>query len=261
MERPSSGGTTATDGLGTSGAESQEDPVPYPRFKDVNDKYAKVRWAEDFGDSDPETVRAQVALAKWANDDPKGFYEYYSSQLRAHGLLPQPTAEPARSAERQAEGPPGPDYRDPTTGLTVYSAERAQALVQYHVEQLEKKLEQRLGPTEKFFGNARVQMQARNEAMQILRDAQSWPYFEQNKADIFKEFAKGKMTLETAYRRVVVPSLESKARQDVIASTEAKTGATTISPSSAQGGGREDLTKLPFKTLLQREFRKRGLGK
>lgn len=261
-ERPSPAGASSSDATGTSGADDLQ-TVPHARFKEVNDKYTRLKWAEDFGDAQPETIRAQVALAKWANDDPRGFYEYYSSQLRANGLLPEPQQRTNSNGHAPApEGPPGPDYRDPNTGLTVYSAERAQQLVQFHVAQLKDELDKRLGPTEKFLGSAQVQMRARNEASQILNDAKTWPHFDGNRAAIFDEMRKDpRLSLETAYRRVVVPTLEAKARQDVIASTEAKTGATTISPSSAQGGGKEDLTKKSFGQLLQREFRKRGLGR
>jgi hypothetical protein len=261
-ERSSPAGVSSSDGTGTSGGDDQ--PVPFARFKEVNDKYAKTRWAEDFGDSNPEEIRAQVALAKWANDDPRGFYEYYSSQLRAHGILPPPSEHANGNGRQPAapEGPPGPDYRDPQTGLTVYSAEQAQKLVQYYIDQQDQKWEKRLGPTEKFLGSAQVQMRARNEAAQILQDARQWPHFETNRPAIFDAMKRNpRLSLETAYRQVVVPTLEARARQDVIASTEAKTGATTISPSSSQGSGREDLTKVPIRTLLRREFQKRGIGR
>ncbi len=261
-ERPSPAGASSSDATGANGADDQ--PIPRSRFNEVNEKYTRLKWAEDFGDAEPDTIRAQVALAKWANEDPRGFYEYYSSQLRANGLLPE---APQRGTNGnghapQPAGPPQPDYRDPQTGLTVYSADQAQKLVQYYVDQQDQKWEKRLGPTEKFLGTAQVQMRARNEAAQILNDAKQWPHFETNRPQIFEEMRKNpRLTLESAYRRVVVPTLESRARQDVIASTEAKTGATTISPSSAQGGGKEDLTKKSFGQLLQREFRKRGLGR
>lgn len=262
-ERPSPAGALSSDATGTSGADDIQ-PVPHARFKEVNDKYTRLKWAEDFGDAEPETIRAQVALAKWANDDPKGFYEYYSSQLRANGLLPEPQQRGTNGNGHAPSpaGPPQPDYRDPQTGLTVYSADQAQKLVQYYIDQQDQKWEKRLGPTEKFLGSAQVQMRARNEATQILRDASQWPHFDANKPQIFEEMRKNpRLSLESAYRRIVIPTLESKARQDVIASTEAKTGATTISPSSAQGAGKEDLSKLPIRTLLQREARKRGWGR
>lgn len=259
-ERPSPAGASSSDATGASGADDQ--PVPYARFKEVNEKYSKLKWAEDFGDSDPETIRAQVALAKWANDDPRGFNAYYQSQLEAHGIIQRPQQPTNGNGRAEPAGPPQPDYRDPQTGLTVYSAEQAQKLVQYYVDQQDQKWEKRIGPTEKFLGSAQVQMRARQEASQILSEASKWPHFESNKGAIFEEMRKNpRIGLETAYRRVVIPTLESRARQDVIASTEAKTGATTISPSSAQGGGKEDLTKKTFGQLLGREFRKRGIGR
>lgn len=263
VQRPSPAGVSSSDGTGTSegdGLESQT--VPHSRFKEVNDKYTRLKWAEDFGDAEPETIRAQVALAKWANDDPRGFYEYYSSQLRAQGIIQAPQPPRANGRAEAPDGPPGPDYRDPQTGLTVYSADQAQKLVQYYVGQIKSEFESRLAPTEKFLGTAQVQMRARNEAQQILSEASKWPHFETNKTAIFEEMRKNnRLSLESAYRRVVIPTLEAKARQDVIASTEAKTGATTISPSSAQGGGKEDLSKMSIGKLLQREFRKKGIGR
>lgn len=263
VQRPSPAGASSSDATGTSGVDDSQ-PVPFTRFKEVNDKYTRLKWAEDFGDAEPETIRAQVALAKWANDDPRGFYEYYSSQLRANGYIqePQQPRTNGNGHAQEPQGPPQPDYRDPQSGLTVYSADQAQKLVQYYVGQVESKFEQRLAPTEKFLGSARVQMRARNEASQILGEAAKWPHFDSNKPAIFDEMRKNpRMSLETAYRRVVIPTLESRARQEVIASTEAKTGATTISPSSAQGHGREDLTKLSFGKLVRREFQKRGIGR
>ena len=260
VERPSPAGASSGDATGTSGVEIAD--VKYERFKEVNDKYVRLKGWEDFGDADPQEVRQQVALAKWANDNPREFFEWYSGQMRANGYIQEPTPQPGRQPTQ--EGPPGPDRRDPATGDTYYSAPQLEKLLKYQNDQLDAKLNQRLGPTEQFVGSAGAQMRARQEAQQILREASQWPHFEANKAAIFDEMqkhARNRMSLETAYRRVVIPTLEARARQDVIASTEHKIGATTHSPSTSQGAGKEDLTKLPFRTLLQREFRKRGLGR
>jgi hypothetical protein len=261
VERPSSAGTTSSGAIGTSGADESREPVPYERFQEVNGKYTKLKWAEDFGDEDPETIRGQVALARWARDDPRGFNEFYQSQLRANGYVQDPPQQRA-NGHAEPEGPPGPDYRDPATGLTVYSAEQHDKSVRYYVDQLRQELSGRIAPAEQFAGTMQMQMAARNEASQILRDAKTWPGFEANQPAIFDQMRKNpRLSIEAAYRRVVIPTFEARARQDVIASTEAKTGATTISPSSAQGSGREDLSKLPFRTLVAREARKRGWGK
>lgn len=256
VQSPAPAGSVIPGSNGESHGSSDDQPVPYSRFKEVNDKLGKLKWAESY--EKPEEVSQAVALRQWVSSDPKGFFAYLRSQMEAHGHLPKDAAPPTQTPQ-----PPQPDYVDPQSGLKVYSADRAQELVRYHIDQLKNEVDGRVKPVEQFLGVAQTRMRAQHEARGIIANAETnWPHFKDHKQAIFDAMGKNKaLSLSEAYISVVVPAIGNKERQGLLNELDQKPGATTASPASAQGGGRENLSKLPFTTLVAREMRKRGLGR
>lgn len=239
-----------------SHGSSEDQPVPYSRFKEVNDKLGKLKWAESY--EKPDEVSQAVALRQWVQSDPKGFFAYLRSQMEAHGHLEQTPKEQPKVPQA-----PQADYVDPQTGLKVFSADRAHELVRFYVDQLKGEIDGRVKPVEQFLGTAATKMRAQHEARGIIANAETnWPHFKDHKQAIFDAMGKNKsLSLSEAYISVVVPAIGNKERQGLLNELDQKPGATTASPASAQGGGRENLSKLSFSTLVGREMRKRGLGR
>lgn len=257
VQSPAPAGSVIPGSSGESVSSNPEESNPlFPRFKEVNDKYGKLKWAEAY--DNPEQVSQAVALRQWVQSDPKGFFAYLRSQMEAHGHLEQTPREPPKVPQA-----PQADYVDPQTGLKVFSADRAHELVRFYVDQLKGEIDGRVKPVEQFLGTAATRMRAQHEARGIIANAETnWPHFKDHKQAIFDAMGKNKaLSLSEAYISVVVPAIGNKERQGLLNELDQKPGATTASPASAQGGGRENLSKLPFSTLVAREMRKRGLGR
>lgn len=254
-QAPAGASSSAVSAVGDSSNPEASNPL-YPRFKDVNDKYSALKWADGL---DQDRTRKALALAEWAESDPRGFYEYYGSQLRSNGLIP---AEQVRAAVRSqggnGQGIPGPDFRDPATGATFYSAERLNQVL----EQFEQRLTQRVAPLANSLGTIQVQARARSEAQSILAQAERWAHFGEYKGQILNAMASNpRLSLPEAYIQVVVPQLGQAERQTFASELQAKPGATTVNPGGMAPAAGEKLSELPIKNLLSRAFKARGIAK
>lgn len=246
--------SSSAEASGGNGSDLDGQPVPFPRFKEVNDKYGKLRWAEGF---DSDRVNKALSLADWLDSNPRGFYDYFGSQLRANGILP---AEEVKAAVRQAGGSkeniPGPDYRDPNTGATFYSAERMNEVF----ASLRQELGQQIQPLNQTLGMMQVQARARQDADTMLRQAASWPHFTEYKGQIRNAMASNpNLTLQDAYIAVVAPELSRAERTTVAAELQAKPGATTVNPGGmAPAAGEKPAASTA--EALRREMKKRGMN-
>lgn len=263
-ESASVGTTTDTQESGVGGDDSgsaQQFPsVSYDRFNEVNTRLGKLKWAETL---DRQAVENLRAFDQRFNQDPIATYRWLGEQLamRGYQVSPQQQAQPAPQQVAQPDTLPGPDYqyRDEQGNVQqFYSAGQLQKVVSF----LENKLTQRMAPLEQHIGSQQMHMRAQQEAQGILAEAETWPHFGEFKTDIWQEMANDRrISLETAYRRVVMPAIRERERQALLAELREKPGATTASPSAAQPQGSEDLSKMSLQSLFSREMRKRGLGK
>jgi hypothetical protein len=120
-------------------------------------------------------------------------------------------------------------------------------------------LDQRLAPIERTIGSAQVQQRAAAEAARIYQDAmKNWEGFSEHQAQIFDAMRKdGRLSVEGAYRRIVLPVLKDRHRQELLKELEQKSGASTESPAS-QRPTSVDTTKRSLKENFRAEFRRRG---
>lgn len=255
-------GTTAdTDQSGAAASTGSAEPsIPKSRFDSINTNYQRLKWAEQYRQQEIENL---VAFDRRFAEDPVSAYQWLGHQLRARGIqIPQGQPQTAPQAQPQQQAQLGPDYQyvDPQTGAKSvwFSPERVQQLL----EAYDKRLDERFAPLEQREAARDLHARAQSDAQRILSEAESWEGFAENKAAIWQEMANdGRISLETAYRRVVVPIIRDSARQALLAELREKPTATTASPSSAQPQGSEDLSKLSLQSLFSREMRRRGLGK
>lgn len=245
-------GSPSTDTITQHGVGSNAPgPVPYERFSEVNEKYGKLKWAEAHN---PTLVEQQHRFFQWLDSDPEGATEYLTNYLtRAGALKPKQTAGPADNGKPQA------DVIVPETGQKFYSAEGAEKLAKWQAEQL---LNERLSPIEKQMAQAdreRTLNASRAEARAVVAEAETWPYYKEHEGELLKAMETDRrLSLEGAYRRVVLPKLRTLERQAVLTEMNAKPAATTVNPGATRvASERVPAHKLSMQELFRREMAKR----
>jgi hypothetical protein len=259
---PAAGGSPASTGTGQSGDNNTPGPVDYARFKEVNDKYAKLTWAESH---DQNEVDQATRLYRWFDTDPEGAYEYLTGVMRRQGHLKAP-AQPASQVPQGADprlfdrntGKPLPDIIIQETGQRLYSADQQEKLNEWY----ENRIDTRLKPLEERTQATLADQQARQNARAEIQDAErNWPHFNDFAEAIFGELQKDRrLSLEGAYRRVVVPKIKELERTAVIQEVRGKANAGTSNPGTGSPAGGVDESKLSLKELFKREMSKRGMG-
>ena len=240
---------------GVDSAPGHEGPVPYPRFKEVNDKYGALRWAESY---QPNTVQQQKQFFDWLDRDPEGAHNYLTDYLTRSGALRR---QPAALPSPNGNGQPQPDMVIPETGQRLYSAEAAEKLAKWQAEQI---INERLGPIEQAVQRQdqdRVQSQANQAATQQLVEADTWLHFKGNEREILALMESDhRLSLEGAYRKVVFPRLRELERKAIVAETHQKAQAGTVNPGSVAATTKIPTSKMSMSELFRREFQKRSAG-
>jgi hypothetical protein len=227
---------------------AQPGPIPYERFKQVNEGYQKLRWAEQY---DPSIVEQRQRFFQWLDTDPVGAHNYLTDYLTRAGALQQ------QQAQQPNDGRPQPDVVVPETGQKFYSAEAAEKLAKWQAEQL---INERVGPLERSLQQVeadRYTERARAQARSAILEAETWPYYKDHEGEILKAMeADKRLSLEGAYRRVVLPNIRTLERKAVLAEMNQKPSASTVNPGSKSAASRQDLTKKSWGELLRMELGK-----
>ena len=83
----------------------------------------------------------------------------------------------------------------------------------------------------------------------------SWAHFPQFAKDILSELQKDKrLSLEGAYRRIVVPKIKELERKAMADELRRNVNAGSRNPASSSPMTHEEESKLPMSELLRREF-------
>ena len=222
-------------------------PVPYDRFEQINAKYKQLQWAESI---DQDQVRQHRAFFEWLDRDPRGAHNYITDYLTRQGILQQQQGPPAAKDSR-----PQPDVIVPETGQKFYSAEAAEQLAKWQATQL---LNERMGPVEQQLQSLSAthsQQQARAHAASLVAEARTWPHYETHEAQILQEMEKDRrLSLEGAYRRVVMPKLRTLEREAIVKELNDKRGAATVNPGASTPTERTQTTKMAWGDLFKREM-------
>ena len=244
-ESASPGTTTAAGDQATE----LRGPVPYERFEEVNRKYGTLKWAEEH---DQDRVRQQAQFFRWLDTDPEGAFRYMESYLSRAGIL-QAKQETAQASN--GDGRPQADIVVPETGQRFYSAEAAEKLAKWEATQATKPIEERMNS----FEADRDRVKYRGEAARQLQEMESRPYYKEHEAAILKEMERdGRLSLEGAYNRVVVPKIRDLERQTVLKEIKQKSEASTVSPGTTTATQTISPNKLGWSELFRREMAKRG---
>jgi len=229
--------------------ETPKGPIPYERFNEVNTRYSNLKWAEAY---DPQTVQQQKQFFQWLDSDPAGAFDYLQSYLSRAGVLKQPNGSNGQQTQSQA---PQPDVVIPETGQRFYSAEAAQQLAQWVAQEQAKPFEERISAIE----SDRHAQRAHQEAARQLSEAETWPHYKAHEAAILTEMERDhRLSLEGAYRRVVVPKIQALERQAVLSEIKQKSQASTSNPGTAIANGDTQTGKMSWSELIQREIQRRG---
>jgi hypothetical protein len=174
----------------------------------------KLRWAERF---DPADVEAKLKFAEALESDPAAIYERLGNVLRNDPRYADRFAKPPAPAPEPAKRPEPDVLLD--NGTLVYSDKQALALAEWQNEQTLRRVEEAYGPIRKHFEGQRAWSDALQRTAGQLEEARaSWPMFSESEQDmkayIASELKAGRrVSLDVAYRRVVVPKLQARESQ------------------------------------------------
>lgn len=255
---------TATESVSQDAASqttttTEPGPIPYQRFKEVNDKAGKYEkelasygWAKGV---DPTLAQSAIQLLQRAQGNPLAFTEELEA-LRDHPQFgPQLRSWAARTLgfrnQPRQDAPvddamPEPDlvFED---GRKAYSAEQLSKRDQFLLRQWESKIDERLDPlakktqaNEQYVAaqihqtiTAQAETAAKSE-IDALR--QQYPQFEEHKKDIAAVMeANPRYTLKQAWAEVFVEKVGPKLAGQQAASVKAKVSAGSANPSRPSG--------------------------
>lgn len=253
-------------------------PIPYPRFKEVNDKaqtaskeLEALAWAKGI---DPNLAQSAIQLLTRAQNNPLAFTEELET-LRDHPVLgPQLRSwaartlgfrNPSRPTETVEETMPEPDlhFED---GRKAYSAEQLQKRDQFLLKQWESKIDERIAPiakghaaTEKYVADQvyeGIKTQAASTAKsEIEALQQQYPQFEEHRKDVAAVMeAHPKYTLEQAWAKVFVEKVGPKLAGQQAATVNRKVQAGTGSANPARPSGATPKPAEGFKEALEQAF-------
>ena len=269
VETPApSASETATEGVSQEAAPQVEatpkqepGPIPYPRFKEVNDKWTTASkelealgWAKGI---DPQMAQSIAGILRRASEgDALGPFTEQLEAVRDHPVLgPQLRSWAARTlgfrgASRQTEmvddAEPQPDI-PLEDGRKVYSAEQQHKREQWLLKQWEARIDEKVAPlanksaaTEKYVADQvyeGIKAKASEAATtEIASLRQQYPQFDEHKADVAAVMeANPRYTLKQAWAEVFVEKVGPKLAGQQAAAVKQKVSAGSANPSRPSG--------------------------
>ena len=282
-EVPNQSTQETTDQAVTAGQSTQEKrgPIPLDRheavLKNTREEYEaklqKLAWAEQLN---PDEARQKLELVDLLDKSPKQFFQRMRAIAQSDPQLAVELAEefgfqqqaPAPKAEPE-DPMPQPD-RLLESGDLFYSPQQQQKLLDWKERQIEKKFTEKFGRFEQIANRIEGQDKwhsALEQQRHVLNDArENWEGFKDSQAEIAALMeSDARVTLESAYRRIVVPKLKANEeklrtdiRQQLIAemnqrgnrTTGERPGSATPAPvKSFAGMTAEDIVRETYKEL------------
>jgi hypothetical protein len=230
---------------------SEPGPIPYPRFKEVNDERQHLReqmqaygWAQQIDPShgqhvaqfyqdlrrDPvgTLIREADFIAQAQPDSAQALRSWAAKMMRSGGVV----EDTAPEADLQT-----------ADGQLVYSAQQMQKYAEWQQRQLLAQVDQRINPLQHHqqeLQQRELVQQARSNAMtwanQTLTQWRSRPHFSEHENDIKELMSSNpKLGLADAYVEIltskVLPTLGARERSSVVAQMQQKSEAGTVNPS------------------------------
>lgn len=286
-------------GLQPQSVTGKENRIPYSRVRKILEKHERdltsrlsKKYQDEFSPkleeltkkvSEYEARLADVSkFEQVLTQDPSGFLQMLSQvpaykplfdylQKAAEVLPPDTVAQPAGTAQAPQQDPmPQPNKVLPD-GSRVYDMEGLQALLDWQerrvtnrlTSQVERQLAQRLSPIEQERQYQAYVQHLLPEIDKQIAEARSWPLFTEHEKDIVKAMqANPSLSLEGAYRQVVIPKLvnqSTQARSRVLAELRSRT-VPTAAPVTQTGTSIQEEPQTP-QEVVWRELRRQGLAK
>lgn len=243
----------------TTTTQEQPGPIPYTRFKEVNDKWTTANkeleslgWAKGVN---PQLAQSAIQLLTRAQQNPLAFTEELES-LRDHPVLgPQLRSWAARTlgfrnaprqADVQPEAMPEPDlvFED---GRKSYTSEQMAKRDQWLLKQWESKIDEKLSPlAQKTHANEQFVAQQVFDGIKAKANAdakseldtirQQYPQFAEHESDVKAAMiADDKLTLKQAWAQVFIDKVGPKLAGQQAAAVKQKVAANTANPSRPSG--------------------------
>lgn len=234
-------------------------PIPYQRFKDVNEKAGKYEkelealgWAKGV---DPRLAQSAIQLLTRAQGNPLAFTEelealrdhpQFGPQLRSWAARTLGFRNQPRQDAPVAESMPEPDlvFED---GRKAYSAEQLAKRDQFLLTQWESKIDEKVAPlanksaaTEKYVADqvyAGIKAKADSDAKTELDSLRTqYPQFKDHEADIKAlMIADSSLTLKQAWAQVFVDKVGPQLAGQQAAAVRQKVSAGSANPSRPSG--------------------------
>lgn len=281
VETPAPSATeTATTDVSPEAApqtsQTEPGPIPYPRFKEVNDKWtAANKELESYGWAkgvNPQLAQSAIQLLNRAQHNPLAFTEELEA-LRDHPQFgPQLRSWAARTLGTRVSSRPTDVVTDDVMpepdlvfedGRKAFSAEAQAKRDQWLLKQWESKIDEKISPlaqksqaTEKYVADqvyetikAKADVDAKTEIDSIR---QQYPQFEEHKKDVAALMeANPRYTLKQAWAEVFVEKVGPKLAGQTAAAVTRKVQAGTGSANPARPSGATTSVPSGFKEHLE----------
>jgi hypothetical protein len=234
----------------------RENRIPYSRVRAIVESARKKLhrdWETERGKSS-EVQRAMEArlqqmdaIGQIMQTDPGRFLQMLQQVNPAYAQF-RAVQEAQAAAQENGDGRPAPDL-DLGNGYRTYSPQGLQSLLDWQAQQLEGRLQSRYQPLEETYRHQQILAEAGQRVTTQLNDAMTWPLFEKHAPEILEVLkrdsaearARGersRLTLEAAYRQVVLPRLaldRDKLRSELLKEIQAAP-TSTAAPAGGSAG-------------------------
>jgi hypothetical protein len=236
----------------------RENRIPYSRVRAIVEN-ARRKLHKDFDTERgkaTETQRAlearlqqMDALGDIMRSDPARFLQMLQQVNPAYGQF-QSASPAAGNGQPPGDGRPEPDL-DLGNGYRTYSPQGLEKLLDWQAGHLEARLQQRYQPLEDRHREQQILADAGQRVNAQLADAMTWPLFDKYAPDILEALKKdsadarargqhSQLTLEAAYRQVVLPRLalqRDQLRAEVLKELQTAPTSTAAPTAGATGTG------------------------
>jgi hypothetical protein len=259
---PSTTATATTDvtpAASETTTTQEPGPIPYTRFKEVNDKAGSLAkeletlaWAKG---ADPNLTRGAMDLITRARQNPLAFAEeletlkdhpVHGPALRSWAARTLGTRAASRPTETDVDAEPMPDleFED---GRKAYSAERQQQREQWLQRQWDAKIDAKIEPlakrgqaTDEYVANqvySGIKVQAETTAKTEIESlAKQYPQFNDHRKDVAAVMeANPSYTLKQAWSEVFVDKVGPQLASQQAASVTKKVQAGSANPARPSG--------------------------
>jgi hypothetical protein len=267
---PSPAPATLASATADDGEASGDGPIPLTRHQKILESARtkeRERLTSIYGVNPDEWQSSGLApIVNTLRQNPVAAYELIGRELRAAGLLKDPTPAARPSATAPTDELPQPKLRA-DDGSLVYTAEETAKLIQHFVDKATTGLRSEVEPLLKGHQQTQAESIARQQISEIAKE----PYFVALKPEMIRLMqADRSMTIQVAYDRALrayVPTIEQSTRAKTLAElttapvvpTQALAPGSTVVRGSTANGKRRPLDwNTAAKNAIEAELTRAG---